>query len=555
MGIRKISCVGDITQSSQDRNDIRASCDIEPSIVRLNINEPTKNTPAVLLSSITDDRSEPIRVAITKQTTSKPGTWTNWAKNQTCHPSKTMQPRTLQCIVELVKNAKAEKNKIRCVAGGYTWSSSSVVQEDDVLVFVDKMTKIFSPVYVKGQGWTVELETGVTVKALDDYLRKHDPPLAMPTNTVLDSACFGGILALGSHGAATHSRTLSDLACEVKIVDANGTLNTFTREKNPVEFSAAACNLGLLGIIYTYTLRIEPMFNVVMIDTYPLLTGYLGCPKQGGARLKEMVLQNDQTQLFYWPFNSHLRSKRVRTTGGHAQDEIWIKQWRRTDQLDSGTAVWKLRRKVRQFFATSLGNNLLRIMACKPKTVPWISCLISKGLKRVAEKVLPVPDAIHFMGNLKNAIVIGLELVFKIDEDFEKPCQAMKFIVNKIHEYAGRGEYPVSMTVDMRFIKASNQIMSYVYDSDPDVVFCTIEILSAVNTKGFAEFSAMIAQHFMSEYQARPHWAKHWEHIPGIIPYLREQSRPQLDQFESIRQKYDPQGMFMNKTFAGLLGH
>ncbi|KAF9284601.1 hypothetical protein BGZ88_009909 [Linnemannia elongata] len=66
-------------------------------------------------------------------------------------------------------------------------------------------------------------------------------------------------IVMGEHGAATQSRTLSDLACEVKIVDANGTLNTFTHDKDPVEFSVAACNLGLLGVIYRYTLRVEPI--------------------------------------------------------------------------------------------------------------------------------------------------------------------------------------------------------------------------------------------------------------------------------------------------------
>lgn len=48
-------------------------------------------------------------------------------------------------------------------------------------------------------------------------------------------------------------------------MDATGTLNTFTRDKDPAEFSAAACNLGLLGVIYSYTLRVEPMFNLSVV--------------------------------------------------------------------------------------------------------------------------------------------------------------------------------------------------------------------------------------------------------------------------------------------------
>ncbi|KAF9085124.1 hypothetical protein BGX23_009957 [Mortierella sp. AD031] len=412
------------------------------------------------------------------------------------------------------------------------------------------MTKIFTPVHVEGQGWTVELETGVTIKALDEFLRKHDPPLTMTSNIVMESVCFGGVLALGSHGAATNSRTLSDLACEVKIIDANGALNTFTREKDPVEFSAAACNLGLLGIIYSYTIRIEPMFNLLVSDTYPLRVDYFGdCPKLGGARLKELVARNDQCQILFWVFDGHYGRKKKDL------DHIWIKQWKRTDQPETGTARWKFVRSIRQFFSCGIGGIMLKAMAAMPKTTPLINSGISTVSKTGFEKILEAPDAIHYQGNIKDMVCVGAECIFKVDEGFEKASKAWKFVIDKIQEYGDRGEYPVNMIMDMRFIKSSDQIMSYVYDEDPEAIFCTIEILSAAKTKGFEEFTAMVAQHWMQEFQARPHWAKLWEHIPGVVPYLRGQAGPQLELFEGIRKKYDPQGMFMNKTFAGLLGH
>lgn len=52
---------------------------------------------------------------------------------------------------------------------------------------------------------------------------------------------------------------------EVTIIDADGNLNTFTK-RNPEEFAAATVNLGLLGVIYTYTLRVEPMFNLHVVN-------------------------------------------------------------------------------------------------------------------------------------------------------------------------------------------------------------------------------------------------------------------------------------------------
>lgn len=46
-----------------------------------------------------------------------------------------------------------------------------------------------------------------------------------------------------------------------------------------------------------------------------------------------------------------------------------------------------------------------------------------------------------------------------------------------------------------------------------------------------------------------------WEHVPGMVPYLQQQAGDRYQRFEKIRKKYDPQGMFMNETFAKLLGH
>lgn len=105
-----------------------------------------------------------------------------------------LQPQSLENVVEIVKSANADNNKIRCVAGGYIWSSTSVVDEDGILLFVNRMAKMYTPVYAEGQGWTVEPETGVAVGVLDKFLQRHDLLLAMPSNIVMETVrrclCF-----------------------------------------------------------------------------------------------------------------------------------------------------------------------------------------------------------------------------------------------------------------------------------------------------------------------------------------------------------------------------
>ncbi|KAF9993707.1 hypothetical protein BGZ65_010738, partial [Modicella reniformis] len=179
-------------------------------------------------------------------------TWYNWAKNQSCRPAEQPYPKSQEDLIRIVNEAREKGKKVRCAGTGHSWSSSSVT--DGVLVMVEMMTKIYPP-EKSAEGWTVQVETGVTVKKLDHFLREHEPQLAMPSNVVLESVRYGGVLSLGCHGAATQTQTLADLVCEVKIIDAHGNPNTFTQEKDAEEFSAACINLGLLGVIYSYTLR------------------------------------------------------------------------------------------------------------------------------------------------------------------------------------------------------------------------------------------------------------------------------------------------------------
>ncbi|KAF9359339.1 hypothetical protein BGX34_008435, partial [Mortierella sp. NVP85] len=412
--------------------------------------------------------------------------WNNWSGTQTANPAQIFHPETIKDLTEIIQRAKSENKKVRCACSGYTWSSSSVVQEDGFLVVMNKMDKIYDPVHLEGDAWTVEIETGVQVKSLDDLLRKHDPPLALPSNVVLEKMRFGGILSLGCHGAATHSRTLSDLVHSVKIVDANGNVNVFSKDVDPVEFSAATVNLGLLGIIYSYTLRIEPMFKLHLRDTFHLYRDFLSSPERDGPKLKAIVESNDQTEIFYFPFNKK---------GPHASDDrMWVKSWRRTTDLPLTETPKQTKIKKRfQRMTMVIVNKLYRIMASNPhhtQSMKWV--MFSMVINRV-NKVLYAPDAIHFLDGVDNVHSTDMEMAFKVDENYENVVKAWSFVIEEMYGHASRGEFPLNIAIEMRFIKSSQMMMSYAYDDDPEAVYCMIEVLSATGTKGFEEFSAKVA--------------------------------------------------------------
>ncbi|KAG0332657.1 hypothetical protein BG000_009831 [Podila horticola] len=511
----------------------------------MTIVEPIPIEPPAISVTVSELEVEQLRVADVSLFHSK--TFTNWAGNQSCKPEHIYYPKTLDDIKRYVLRAKSEGKNLRCVGSGHSWSSTAIT--DEFMLNMTKMEKVHDPVYSNEEkSWTVEVETGVLVSDLDDVLSKHNLPLALPSNVVLESVRYGGILALGCHGAATKTRTLPDLVSQVTIVDATGTLNTFSHTKNPEEFSAATVNLGLLGVVYTYTLRVElEDYRLQTSHTFPLLRDALSVPEVHGPLLKQMVITNDQTEIFYWPFNSSgLDSK---------NDAIWVKQWQRTELLPSVSPSKEWFHELWQKLETCFGDKLYEVMPRHPALTPFLSCMMfnmTKGGDR--DEVLEVRNAIHYQQGIDNIPCLDMEMAFKCDDNFGNVVRAWNYVIDQLYECAKGKEFPFNLTLEMRFVKSSSQIMSNAFDTDPEAIYCMMEILSIKDTKGFEGFSTNIAQYWMKEFHAIPHWAKMWEYIPHIKPYLVKQAGDRFDRFEVVRRKYDPTGMFVNKTFAGLVG-
>ena len=72
-----------------------------------------------------------------------------------------------------------------------------------------------------------------------------------------------------------------------------------------------------------------------------------------------------------------------------------------------------------------------------------------------------------------------------------------------MYKEAAKNKFPFNLTMEMRFVKASDMTLSNAYDNDPEAIFCMIEVLSVINTNGFEAFSANLAKYWMDEFQAK----------------------------------------------------
>ncbi|KAF9205252.1 hypothetical protein BGZ49_004268 [Haplosporangium sp. Z 27] len=406
--------------------------------------------------------------------------WSNWGKNLSSQPEATFYPNKLDDLKVIVRQAKANKKKIRCAGTGHSWSGTAVT--DGYLVSVNNMNKIHAPKETS-HGWAVKIETGVTVEELDLSLRSHNPPLALPSNVLPTSVRYGGVLTMGC------------------------------------AFNVACLNLGLLGIIYTVTLRVEVMNARLLVrDSNPTFKTALEAP-DAGLKLKAMVLKNDATEIFYWPFKNFTKSEQNRS--------IWVKEWERTTEP-----------------AEKENPNLNRSPTVDN---PFFSEF------HVGERVQEIPDALHFHIGDDTTSILDAGVAFKVDDDFKNVIQAFSELIEKNWAFTTSMPERMGTALEMRFIKASNKIMSPAYSQDPDAIFCMIDVMAVSGTPGFEEYTRDIVANWMEKYNAKPHWPKMWESVPGVIPYLRREYGERLVRFNKVRKAQDPNDMFLNNTWKSLM--
>ncbi|KAF9913009.1 hypothetical protein EC991_005877 [Linnemannia zychae] len=432
--------------------------------------------------------------------------FTNYGGNQSVQTERLFYPNTLADLQVIIREANKDNKKVRCVGSGHSWSATAVTQ--DYQVSVNNMNQIHAPVQARdGSGWTVTLETGVLVSELDAFLRAHNPPLALPSNVVPDV-----------HGANLNARTMSDMITEMSIVNARGELVTYSEAKDPESFNAACLNLGLLGIIYTATLKVDVMNTRLRVtDSYPTLQSVFQGP-EAGLRLKAMVLKNDSTEFLYWPFRHFMKPEQ--------NERIWLKEWERT---------------------TEPAEDLTKYEGLPPMVDnPFFSTL------QTGVRVMEIPDALHFPIGDGVTTIVDAGVAFKVDPDFRNACKAIEELVEKNWAFTTSMPERMGTAIECRFIKASDKILSPAYDKDPEAIYCMINVMAASATPGFEEYSKGIVSNWIEKYNAKPHWPKMWESVPGVYPYLRREYGDRLSRFNRIRKAQDPRDMFVNDTWRPL---
>ena len=443
------------------------------------------------------------------------GRWRNWSRNLTAEPDSVFYPKALEDLIAIVRRARAENRKVRVTGRSHTWAP--LVPTKDFLVFTKHLKAI--DVELDGDVPRITIGPGTTIDEFDAACREND--LVLPTNVPPTEFSMVAVAATGCHGTGIHEPTISDFVDAIEVVDSDGNLRRFTADDGDDVMNAARLNLGMLGIVWRMTFRVQRAFNVRELDDYKVdMEGAI-------PSFQEWVTGHDYTELVWWPFNRNM----------------WVKHY---DRVAATPTIGPCRHCLHRFtqeMNMRVGRLLYGVMMLLPRRTPTLVRLMYRAASKNVDAVIPVEWAIHYQAGLKYIRATNVEVAFPVSGDFRDVEKAWRVVLEKTEEYEQRGMYPFNMALVVRFVHGSPIPLSPAHG---DGLMCFIEIMSFADTKHWVPYSTDVMTEWLKIPGARPHWAKEARQFP--VSLMREKYGSGLDAFVEVRDRLgvDPDDMFVN---------
>jgi len=258
--------------------------------------------------------------------------------------------------------------------------------------------------------------------------------------------------------------------------------------------------------------------------------------------LKHLHETNQYVEIFWWPYTS----------------EVWIKTWNPSPKPMIPSVVKDAWSDVTQQLASDFGMFLLDLVERKPHQTP----VFCKGIWELAKatvikdggkSIVDLPHALHYQKYIDTVRCVDTEYCIKVDPDYNNIAEAFQVILDQINLYKERDLYPINITVEIRTHGRSTCMLSPSFSTDPTEHHCYIEFLSHYKTPSFEAISRDISSAWIKnpKLKARPHWAKLFQtvELKNLIPSLQENYGENWNKWRDLRDKMDPNRMFMNDYF------
>ncbi|GGI44927.1 xylitol oxidase [Paenibacillus marchantiophytorum] len=406
----------------------------------------------------------------------------NWAGNYTYSATQLHVPANVEQVQELVARSKQIK------VLGTRHSFNSIADCAEGLLSLQNLNQVIA---LDRANHTVTVEGGIRYGELGQYL--HNEGYALHNLASLPHITVAGACATATHGSGDRNGNLATAVAAMEIVQADGSINVFSRGQQDGDFLGAVVGLGALGVVTKITLDVIPDFQMSqhVYDNLPLA--------QLEEHFDEIFSSGYSVSLFTdWKMANF--------------NQVWLKRQlvnQTSDQVEP------------EFFGARLADS--------PRhPVPGHTaenCSQQLGVPGPWHERLP-----HFRMDFTPSAGEELQSEYFVPRS---DAYAALCALDRIREHIA----PLLYVSEVRTIAADNLWMSPCYNQESIAIHFTWK----PNWEAVRQVLPMIEKE-LAPFQARPHWGKLFTMPPAQVQLRYEK----LPDFHKLLLRCDPQGKFRN---------
>lgn len=419
--------------------------------------------------------------------------WTNWARERTCNPVAFERPATTEEVAGAVRRAAEAGRTVRVAGAGHSFSDC--VPTDGTLISLERMDRVLDV-----SGDRVRVQAGLTLHELNRQLLGHG--LALPNLGDIDVQHLGGAVATGTHGTGAAKRNISAQVVAAQVVDGTGEVREV---EGGDDLLAVRVSTGSLGVLTELTFACVPAFRLRGVDDREPLDEVL-------ASLDERVAANPHFELWTFPHSPYALT-RTNTP---------------TEDPPAGPPEWRL--KAGQIWLDNrVFEGVLKTGARFPRTVPFLN----RAAGAITGRRERVADSFEIFASPR---------LFRFTET--EQCIPREHAAEALREVKALLErHAVGMPVELRFVAPDDALLSPSHERES--AYLAMHVYAGQDPEPLR-----LAEQLLQRYGARPHWGKRsWLTHEQLAPRY-----PRWDDFQAVRDRFDPDGRFVNDYAARMLG-
>lgn len=417
--------------------------------------------------------------------------WHNWAGNVRCTPAEIVRPRTEAEVAEAVRAAVRAGRHVRVAGSGHSYND--IAATDGTLISLERMRGIES---LDAAAAEATIWAGSRLRTLGDPLWRDG--MAMENLGDTHAQALAGAVSTATHGSGIRLGSLSSQVVGLTLVTATGDRVECSEDIEPDLFRAARVGLGCLGVVTRVRLRLEARYLLAMTTRRESLDTVL-------ANLDER-LAHRHFEFWYWPDTDLVLS-------------------RTTDVTDEPITENALKRFFEQVVVE---NGALWVLSALTTVRPAWAKQVSRLQARFSGEGRKVDRAYRVLASPR--------LVKLLETEYAVPAERGPDCLREVKAWLDRSPEPVSFPIEYRYVAAEDSYLSPYFER----ASAMIDVQQFRDLPHEAYFAA--AEEIFARYDGRPHWGK----LHGLGAAELRPLYPRWDDFQRVRARWDPDGVFTN---------